>query len=276
MRAGLFVIAGLGLSAPAAALAAPSVEIKDAVARVTILPEARDDVRVEVIHRNGALPLKVSVRGDKVVIDGGLDRRVRNCRGSGPGASVEVQNLGAVAWRDMPQIVVRTPRDARVGASGAIYGVVGRAASLDLSRGGCGEWVIANISGRLKVSQAGAGEIRAGSAGEAHLRVAGSGSVRTAAIRNGLRVDIAGSGDVASTSVSGPYTISIAGSGDVRAATGRVTEMTVNIAGSGDIDFRGAADRLKARIAGAGDIRVRQVKGEVSRAVMGSGKVIIG
>lgn len=276
MRSAPILFALAATVVPVAAVAAPSIEIKDAVARVIVVPEARDDIRVDIVGKNPALPLKITVNGDKVVVDGDLERRVQACRGEGEGASVRVDRQGEIAYRDMPQLVVRTPRDVQISASGAVYGVIGRSASIDLAKGGCGDWTIANVIGKLKISQAGAGETRIGQIGEGHLRVAGSGSIRTAAVRNGLKVDIAGSGDVASASVSGPYTISIAGSGDVRAAAGRVTEMTVNIAGSGDIDFRGVADKLKARIAGAGDIRVREVRGETSRAVMGSGKVIIG
>lgn len=220
MRSAPILFAVLAAAAPAAALAAPSVEIKDAVARVVIVPEARDDIRVDIVRKNDALPFKITVHGDKVVVDGDLGRRVQSCRGTGEGASVRVERLGEVAHRDMPQLVIRTPRDVQIAVSGAVYGVAGRSASLDLAKGGCGDWTIANVVGKLKISQAGDGETRVGQTGEAHLRVAGSGSIRTAAVRNGLKVDIAGSGDVASTSVSGPYTISIAGSGDVRAAAG--------------------------------------------------------
>ena len=63
-----------------AAAAAPSVQIKDAVARVTVVPEDRADIKVEFLTRNASLPLVVTRIGDKTVIDGGLTHnRVHNC-----------------------------------------------------------------------------------------------------------------------------------------------------------------------------------------------------
>ena len=38
----------------------------------------------------------------------------------------------------------------------------------------------------------------------------------------------------------------------------------------------GVADQLKARVMGSGDIHARQVRGEVSKMVMGSGAVTVG
>ena len=75
----------------------------------------------------------------------------------------------------MPQIVIRTPRDVDVDAGGAIWGTVGRSASLSLGNAGCGDWTVGNVEGRMRLSQAGSGDTRAGSAGEAKVRVAGSG-----------------------------------------------------------------------------------------------------
>ncbi|WP_309091957.1 GIN domain-containing protein [Phenylobacterium sp.] len=255
---------------------AAEVEIRDAVARVTVIPENRSDIKVEIIAPNARLPLDVRTRGDRTIIDGGLDRKIRNCRGSGESRSVEVRGVGDVAWREMPQIVIRTPRDARVDAGGAVFGSVGRSTSLTLSNAGCGDWTVANVEGALKIRQAGSGDTRTGSAGSASIRVAGSGDVATADIRGGLDIDIAGSGAVAARSVQGALSVSIAGSGDVVVAGGRATSMTASIAGSGDVDFRGVADSLKARIAGSGDVRAREVKGEVSKSIMGSGAVTVG
>ncbi|MGA0606818.1 GIN domain-containing protein [Phenylobacterium sp. VNQ135] len=260
----------------AGAANAASVEVKDAVARVTVIPENRGDIKVEIIQPNARLPLQVRSMGDRVIVDGDLDRRIRNCRGSGENRSVDVRGVGDIGWRDIPQVVIRTPRDARVEAGGAVFGAVGRSASLTLTNAGCGDWTVANVEGEMKIRQAGSGDTRTGSAGSASIRVAGSGAIATADIRGGLDVDIAGSGDVTAKSVQGPLDVNIAGSGDVSVAGGRATTMKASIAGSGDIDFRGTTGSLKARIAGSGDIRAREVKGEVSKSIMGSGAVTIG
>ena len=276
MRLSTALLAAAAAMTLGGAAHAASVEVKDAVARVTVIPEDRADIKVEIVAPNAKLPLDVRSRGDRTIVDGDLDRKIRSCNGSGENVSVQVRGVGDVAWREMPQVVIRTPRDARVEAGGAVFGSVGRSASLTLSNAGCGDWTVANVEGEMKIRQAGSGDTRTGMAGGAVIRVAGSGDVATADIRGGAEVDIAGSGAVALRSVSGAVEVSIAGSGDVDIAGGRATTMTVSVAGSGDVDFRGTADSVKAKIAGSGDIRVKEVKGEVSKSIMGSGSVTVG
>ena len=57
------------VSTAGVAQAAPSVKIKDAVARVVVIPENRTDVKVEFLTTNAALPLEVSKNGDEVQQD---------------------------------------------------------------------------------------------------------------------------------------------------------------------------------------------------------------
>lgn len=274
MRLSMVLLAAAAALTAGAANAA-SVEFKDAVARVTVIPENRSDIKVEFVSTNPNLPLEVRTLGDRTIIDGDLDRKIRNCRGDGEGASIEVRGVGEVAWKDLPQVVVRTPRDAKVEAGGAVFGSVGRSANLHLANAGCGDWTIANVEGALTIKQAGSGDTRVGSAGETRIRIAGSGDVATAEVKS-LDVDIAGSGSVAVSSVNGPLSVGIAGSGDVKVGGGRASSMSVSVAGSGDVDFRGVTDSVKARIAGSGDIRVKEVKGDISKTIMGSGSVTIG
>jgi len=270
----ILLAAAAALSAGAAQAA--SIEVKDAVARVTVVPANRSDIKVEIISPNAKLPLTVRTLGDRTIVDGDLDRKIRNCRGSGERASVEVRGVGDIAYAEMPQVVIHTPRDVRIETGGAVFGAAGRSASLELGNAGCGDWTIANVEGSARISQAGSGDTRMGSAGTLKVRVAGSGDVATADVKNGLDVSIAGSGSAHVKSTSGPLEISVAGSGDVDIGGGRVTTMKVSIAGSGDIDFGGSADSLKARIAGSGDVRAGEVRGEVSKTIMGSGSVRIG
>ena len=275
MRLQIALLAGLATFAAGAANAA-AVEVKDAVARVTVIPENRTDIKVEFLSTNPRLPLMVDNRFGRTVIDGGLRRRIRNCRGRGDSVRVEVREVGEVAWRDMPQVVIRTPKDVSLETGGAVFGSVGRSASLDLGNAGCGDWTIGNVEGRMRLSQAGSGDARTGSAGEAKIRVAGSGDVFMADIKGPVAVDIAGSGNVSMTSVNGPLEARVAGSGDIKIGAGHATTMAVTIAGSGDVDFGGVAESLTARIAGSGDVRAKQVRGSVSKVVMGSGGVRIG
>lgn len=276
MRLNLMLIAATAACAAAGAASAASVEVKDAVARVTVIPESRGDVKVEFLSTNPRLPLRVRSMGGRTIVDGNVGRRIHSCRGRGESVRVQVRGVGEVGWRDMPQVVIRMPRDAKVDANGAVFGAVGRSASLELGNEGCGDWTVANVDGRLRLSQAGSGDARTGSAGEAHIQVAGSGDVWTADVRGPLSVKIAGSGNVTVGSVSGPLDVRAAGSGDVKVAGGHATTMSVAIAGSGDVDFGGVADSLKARIAGSGDVHAREVRGPINKAVMGSGGVTVG
>lgn len=277
MRTALALMAAAAAALGAAGAQAATLEIKDAVARVVVVPEARSDIKVEVTRPNPKLPIMMRTQGDRVILDGDLGHnRIHNCRGAGETSVVEVRGLGGVGWNEMPQVVIHTPRDVKVDAGGAVFGSVGRASSVDLGNSGCGDWTLANVEGTVKVSQAGSGDTRMGSAGSAKFRLAGSGDVATAAINGPLDITIAGSGSARVKSISGPLTISIAGSGNVDVEGGRATEMKVTVAGSGDVDFHGSADSLKARIAGSGDIRAAEVKGEVSKTILGSGSVKVG
>jgi hypothetical protein len=276
MRISLLLAASAAAALAACAANAASVEVKDAVARVTVIPETRTDIKIDVIQANSHLPLEVRTFAGRTIVDGRLGRRIRGCRGSGENVTVHVRGVGDVPWREMPQVVIHTPREVDLDAGGAVWGSVGRSASLKLGNAGCGDWTVGNVEGSMRISQAGSGNTRAGSAAQAKIRVAGSGDTAVGDIRGGLDVDIAGSGDVTAISVAGPFGVHVAGSGDVKVASGHATTMDVAVAGSGNVDFRGTADSLKARIAGSGDVRAREVKGPVSKTVMGSGGVTIG
>src|SRR5689334_676816 len=122
------LVAVLTAGAAAPALAA-SLEIKDAVAQVTVIPEKRSDIKIEILTTHPRLPLKVKAGSQRTVIDGGLKfGRIRGCRGSGAFEAVEVTGVGDIAVRDIPQVVVHAPLDVEISAGGAVYGAIGRAA----------------------------------------------------------------------------------------------------------------------------------------------------
>ena len=267
--------AGAALAAAGGAQAA-TVEIRDAVARVVVIPEARSDIKVEMLSTNPSLPLEVKTRGSEIVIDGGLGHRITSCSGVMGKVSVQVRGLGKVAYGDMPQVVIRTPRDVHVRAGGAVFGSVEKTDSLELSNLGCGDWTVANVTHELRLNLAGSGDMLSGSAGSAVLKLSGSGDVHTQAIQGPLSVNLAGSGDIVAASVDGPLQVSLAGSGDIVVKAGKASEADLNLAGSGDITFGGVAGSLKARIAGSGDISVHEVTGPVSKAVVGSGEIHVG
>ena len=258
------------------AAAAPSVQIENAAATVTVIPENRSDVQVSFAQTNRRLPITVTRLGDRTIVAGDLRFHNVNCHRDSGGDHVWVLGSGDFARRDLPVVVVRMPMDARVAAGGAVFGSVGRAGSLTLSNSGCGDWTVANVSGPLTVHTAGSGDVRAGDAASADIAVSGSSDVFTHAVRGGLRAHVSGSGDVTAGSISGPLDVNIAGSGNVTVHSGAASSMRVSVAGSGDVRFGGVAQTLDASIAGSGDVAVRRVTGEISRHIAGSGEIKLG
>lgn len=297
MKPAVSAAAILALMAASSVIAAPTlaaeVEIRNAVARVIVIPEDRTDVGVEITHGATELPqLQLDSRGGKVRIDGGLGRtrglnitgnEIRNCR-SGPaearqpgeGASAEVRRIGRVRLEDAPLIVLRTPRDVEVKGSGAVFGAVGRGArSVDLGNAGCGSWTVANVDGRVELAVGGSGAIRAGTSQALEAAVGGSGNIYAGATGT-LDASVGGSGNIDVARVDGPTEIAIGGSGGVRVRGGRASTFEVSIGGSGDVGFDGTAGDVSVSIAGSGDVRVAEATGRVSRSVVGSGNLQIG
>lgn len=286
-------IAVAALAGPALAQPGPEVEIRHAVARVAVVVEDRTDIAVEVEQGASGLPaIQVTREGGNVRIDGGLGGRrglfgrgdgLRNCR-SGPdnartpgeGASVEVRSLGRINLSDAPLIVIRTPRNVDVDASGAVFGSVGRgAASIDLGNAGCGDWNVANTDGRMSLGVAGSGDIRAGTSSALEASISGAGSITAGATR-GLEISVSGAGDVTIARVDGPTEISLAGAGDVAVRGGTAPTLSIEIAGVGDVDFDGVAGDVDVSLAGAGDVNIARATGSVSRSVAGVGDIHIG
>ena len=278
MRRSLGALAmGAGLLTAGAACAAPTVQIDHAVVRVIVSPEPRAYIKVDIVKTNPRLPLRVWTFLGQTHVDGGFAaNNVRDCRGPATQPSVYVFGVGEVNADAMPQIVIHTPMDARVSAGGAVFGQVGRSASLDLANAGCGAWQVGNVRGKLKISVAGSGEVRAGQAGEAELMAAGSGAIMTREVAGPVAAMDVGSGDIEVASVHGPLNARIAGAGHVRVAAGHASAMKASIAGSGDIVLAGVADSLKVSVVGSGGVRVTRVTGPVSKAIVGSGEVRIG
>ena len=268
--------ASAAIMAIAGAANAAHVEVRYAAARVTVIPEARGDIVVTVAKANPRMKITVSRIGDDVIVNGGLGIRGANCTSFFGRRGVHVWGMGFVPYDQLPEIVIRTPLDAKVSAGGAVFGIVDRTNSLDLSNAGCGDWSVANVAGPLNLRVAGSGDIRAGSAGSADVRISGSSDVFMKDVRSGLESAISGSGDLRAASINGPLHVRVSGSGDVNASAGQVTDMVVGVAGSGDVHFGGVAQSLEASVAGSGDVSVGRVTGTVTKHVAGSGSVTIG
>lgn len=280
----------LAFSAASAATAEPEIEIKDAVARVVVVTEpGRTQIDVRVQNGRADLPaLEVRRQGDKVIVDGDLDRRIGSCMQTGvvlndharpidppENLTVDVRGTGRVKLADAPLVTVYAPTTVEVSAGGAVFGSIGRTDKLQLSNAGCGDWTVANVAGEFDVAIAGSGDVRAGTAQDLEVSIAGSGDFRGVGAR-GLKASIAGSGDAIVGRVDGPVKVAIAGSGDVRIEGGAAPSLEVSTAGSGDTVFDGRAGDVNVSIIGSGDVRVASATGQVRRSVMGSGDVVVG
>jgi hypothetical protein len=268
--------AAVGMGVAGVAAAGQSVEIDNAALHVVIAPEARSDIHIDIVHANPRMPLRIWSFLGRTYIDGGFDHRIQGCGGSATQPTAFIWGLGQVPLGAMPQIVIHTPLDVQVATGGAVWGEIGRSASLDLANAGCGAWVAGDVRGKLRISEAGAGAARAGAAGAAEISVAGSGDVSVGQVTGPVSAMDLGSGGIDLAGVNGPFSVRIAGSGQVRAASGRVSLMQASIAGSGAVWLGGSADQLRASIMGSGDVHVARVTGQVSKAIMGSGEVRVG
>ena len=265
-----------GLAAYGVASAAPSLQIRGAVARVVIIPEGRQDIVVTVLESKAQFPLKVTHFGQAVYVDGDVAHLVSGCPTVGGKAGVRINGRGVFAAADLPSLAIRVPRDVRLAVGDGVSGAIGRAASLDFATRGCGDWVVATVKGHLRLSDAGSGEVRAGSAGSADLSIAGSGSIATRDIQGDLMAISSGDGDISAASANGRVVIRVAGAGDVRILAGQASDLNVSIAGSGSARFGGQAHSLSAAVAGSGYVSVSQVTGPVKKQVFGAGEVQVG
>lgn len=275
MRLSTTILAAAAALAAGGAQAA-SVELRDVVARVTVVPQDRTDIKVEIVRAHPDLPLSVTVSGDRTVIDGDLDRKIRDCNGMGERARINVRGVGRVDYADMPQVVIYTPKAVKVDVNGAVVGAIGRSASLELENSGCANWTVADVAGEADVRQSGACNVKMGSVGSLEARISGAGSLNAVAVRGGMDADLSGAGGVTIGSFAGPMEADVSGVGQIHVDDGRATRIKASVSGIGGVDFGGVAQELQASISGLGNIRVKQVTGSVSKSVSGAGRIKIG
>jgi hypothetical protein len=255
---------------------APRLAIRGATAHVVIIPEARSNIQVTMLKSRRDLPIRISRTGDLTIIAGDVAHRVRGCAMLARGPGVRLHGIGDVEEADLPQIVVRTPLDVRVIAADAVSGAVGRAASVDFENRGCGSWTLANVRGRLRFSQVGSGDVRAGQTGAADLSVAGGGSIAVRQVEGPLTAISSGEGAIIAGAIEGPLIARVAGSGDVVVRTGRAAQVNISVAGSGAVRFGGQAGAVSAEVTGSGHVSIAHAGGPVSRRVFGAGEIAVG
>jgi hypothetical protein len=281
--AGVLLAGAMILANPAGAA---QLMIRDAVVEVRVIPQDRDNIEVHISKANAKLPLTiVNGLGGDIIVDGGqrygfwkflLGGRTADCINGDGAHLVHVWGVGDVREDELPQIIVLTPKDARVSTNGATFGTIERSNAVRLSIAGCDQWTIANVEGALELHDSGVGIIHAGTAGSIDLRSAGMSDVTTHEIANGAVFSVAGVGKIHTVAVSGPLKVHIAGHADVNIDGGHASDIDVHIAGSGKLNDLGSADTLEASIAGSGDINVAHVSGAVTKSIAGAGTVNVG
>jgi hypothetical protein len=186
-----------------------------------------------------------------------------------------IRGIGRVDEQAMPSIVIRAPRDVVISSSGAVYGSIGRAASLVLDDSGCSAWTLADIAGGATIHESGAGSVRLGSAGRLAIHLSGAARVHAMRARQGLEASLSGAGDVEVEDLGGPMQAHVSGIGKVKVARGRASAVRASVSGVGGVEFGGVADSLDASISGLGSVRVKNVTGTVTKSISGAGHVTI-
>jgi len=279
-------VAGLA-AAPAFALDTAGVRVEHAAARVVVIAENRQDYAISIDQgRAGLRPLVIRKDGGVTVVDGGyggnwgfmhMSWDNLNCKGGRDhNLRVGIPDKGDVAVGDLPVVTIHAPLSARIGGSGAVYGEVNGARTLDFSNSGCGDWRLGDVQGPLSIAMSGSGDVHGGAAGDTRISISGSSDVFLGAVNGKLDTRTSGSGDIRAASARGGIQTRIAGSGDVVVDGGEAPEVGVSIAGSGDFKFHGTAGAVKVSIAGSGDVDINRATGPVSKRVAGSGDVRIG
>ncbi|MBI3437094.1 MAG: DUF2807 domain-containing protein [Proteobacteria bacterium] len=254
---------------PAATFTGEELRFKYLAAHVTITPEDRQDISIEITNP-GHAPMPTVVRdGEDIVVDGHLANRV-DCDDAG---GADLRGYSRVALADLPQIVVHAPRTLHVDFDGAGLAEVGPSQSLHLEVSGCGSANAADVAGALGVDVRGSGHVQAGAAHGLNANIMGSGGLTTGAIADSADVSVFGSGSVTVASLTGTLKSSSHGSGDINVLTGTITTAEFETFGSGGANVSAPIQHLRASIHGSGDIEVNGAVGDVDAAIYGSGAV---
>lgn len=274
MRACLAALAAMLVAA--SAWGAPSLEIRGVAARVVIVPENRSDISVRILAASADLPLRVEHLGQRVEVTAARTLRIRGCYIQNGLRGVRVRGHADIPFDDLPQLIILTPMRLKLTAGAAVYGAIGRSATLDLENRGCGDWTIANVAGAARVRQDGAAQILMGETKEADINVGGGGDIATRKVTGALVVVSSGAGRVRVDEVEGRANLRIAGSGEVRVRAGHSADLLASVAGSGRIAFDGQAGTVNASVTGSGQVIVAKATGKVTRRTMGKGEVRVG
>jgi hypothetical protein len=141
---------------------------------------------------------------------------------------------------------------------------IGQVGQAHIRLAGSGTLQLAGVHGPLKLDIAGSGKISVGQSGPVHADMAGAGDARLGQINGGLHLAIAGSGNAVAQSVNGPVKVDIAGSGSVHIAAGTADPLHLDIMGSGNFSFGGHAVDPHLSALGSGSVWLDSYSGNLS------------
>jgi hypothetical protein len=150
---------------------------------------------------------------------------------------------------------------------------IGRVGEAHISLAGSGTITVGDIAGDLHAESAGAGQIKTGSVRNVHADLAGSGGLEVGQMGGGLNLDIAGSGDFKAVRVNGPVHADILGSGSVAIASGEANPLHLSIAGSGNFSFGGTAVDPHIDAVGSGNVHLHAYRGNLANSGMADVKI---
>lgn len=251
------------------------LRIRNIAAIVTITPEDRTDFAVEIDNNAGQLPMPtVASENGRVLIDGQLRGRVRDCRRDGA-ATVRGYGDGDFEANELPRITIRAPRAVRLDRSGAGRTEIAASESAYIDIAGCGALTLADVQNALELDIAGASDVTAGSAGSLNADIAGAGEITLGAVAGGAELDISGAGNITIASLTGDFVLDSAGASDITIQGGSIATAEIDMAGTGDIDIAAPVQTLNAQIMGVGHIEVAATVGDMDVDIAGPGSVTV-
>ncbi|GAC1369694.1 MAG: hypothetical protein NVSMB39_1760 [Candidatus Saccharimonadales bacterium] len=104
--------------------------------------------------------------------------------------------------------------------------------------------------------------------------VSGIGSLHVDSVHGDAEVEVSGSGKFRLGSAGGAVDARISGSGSCIIDASTRQKLRAAVSGSGKVIHRGVVnDSARLSVSGSGKIKVKDVRGEVSRKISGSGKI---
>ncbi len=274
--------------------AADSLELEEIAARLTVIPESRNDIALTIMP-SGLLPQPdIQHQGNHLLISGGLQLSRYPClkRYGGQGA-VSVPRYGDIPLQDLPEIIARVPYSIDLSVHGLVLAEIGPSSGGMLENHGCGDVYIEDASGPLDVALYGYGDIDVGQVdgpitaelfgfGEMRLdsaraarleligmgnliggefaesvvaRLQGEGDMRLEHLGNGAELKSSGTGEMSLGTISGSVKLEAESSAPVSIGTVNGPLMDIEAGSIGSVDIQqGLVDQFKVHVKGPGGI----------------------